>query len=85
MNLVVPVILFTVSFMIPHRVAVGRVVIQHVEDGSPAQHAGVLGGDQIISIDGQKIQNVGEPSRTTSGFRQGSYRDLEAAAVTGSR
>jgi regulator of sigma E protease len=76
MNLLLPVILFTVSFMIPQRVAVGRVFIQHVEDGSPAQHAGVLGGDQIISIDGQKIQNVGDVADDIR-LRQGSTMTWE--------
>jgi regulator of sigma E protease len=60
MNLLLPIVLFTANFMIPQQVAVGRVIIQHVADGSPAQHAGVLAGDQILTIDGEKVQNLSD-------------------------
>jgi len=60
MNLVLPIVLFTANFMIPQQVPVGRVIIQHVADGSPAQRAGVLAGDQILTIDGDKVQNLND-------------------------
>ncbi|HTE84443.1 MAG TPA: M50 family metallopeptidase, partial [Dehalococcoidia bacterium] len=60
MNLLLPVVLFTASFMIPQQVPVGRVVIQQVAANSPAQQAGIQSGDQIVSINGEKVQNLGD-------------------------
>jgi len=60
MNLLLPIVLFSANFMIPQQVPVGRVVIQHVADGSPAQRAGVLAGDQILTINGEKVQNLND-------------------------
>jgi regulator of sigma E protease len=60
MNLILPIALFTANYMIPQQVATGRVVIQHVADGSPAQSAGIQAGDQIVTINGDKVQNLGD-------------------------
>lgn len=60
MNLLLPIVLFTANYMIPQQVAVGRVLIQQVASGSPAQAAGIQPGDQIISVNGEKVQNLGD-------------------------
>ena len=60
MNLLLPIALFTANYMIPQQVAVGRVLIQHVAADSPAQRAGIQPGDQIITINGEKVQNLGD-------------------------
>jgi regulator of sigma E protease len=60
MNLILPIALFTANFMIPQQVAVGRVVIQQVAAGSPAQAAGLQPGDQIVAINGEKVQNLSD-------------------------
>jgi len=60
MNLLLPIVLFTANFMIPQQVAVGRVVIQHVAANSPAQQAGVQSGDQIVTINGDRVQNLSD-------------------------
>jgi regulator of sigma E protease len=60
MNLVLPIVLFTANFMIPQQVPVGRVLIQDVATGSPAQHSGIQAGDQILTINGQKVQNLND-------------------------
>jgi regulator of sigma E protease len=60
MNLLLPIVLFTANYMIPQQVAVGRVLIQQVTSGSPAQAAGIQPGDQIISVNGEKVQNLGD-------------------------
>jgi regulator of sigma E protease len=60
MNLLLPILLFTANYMIPQQVPMGRVVVQHVAAGSPAQAAGVQAGDQILSINGEKVQNLGD-------------------------
>lgn len=60
MNLILPVVLFTVTFMIPQEVPVGRVVIEQVAANSPAQAAGLQSGDQIVTINGDKVQNISD-------------------------
>jgi regulator of sigma E protease len=60
MNLLLPIVLFTANFMIPQQVSVGRVVIQHVAANSPAQKAGIQSGDQILAINGEKVQGLGD-------------------------
>ena len=60
MNLLLPILLFTIFYMIPQQVAVGRVMIQHVAPGSPAEQAGIQTGDQILNINGDRVQNLGD-------------------------
>ncbi len=56
MNLVVPVIIFTVLFMLPHdKLVSSEVFISGVAPGSPAQEAGLRGGDTILQVDGQRV------------------------------
>ncbi len=56
MNLVVPVVIFTVLFMLPHdKLVSSEVMIAGVAPGSPAQEAGLRGGDTILQVDGQRV------------------------------
>ena len=56
MNLVVPVVIFTVLFMLPHdKLVSSEVFISGVAPGSPAQEAGLRGGDTILQVDGQRV------------------------------
>ena len=57
MNLVVPVVIFTVMFMLPHDVLQGQVMITGVTPGSPAQDAGLRPGDVVYQIQGKRIAN----------------------------
>jgi regulator of sigma E protease len=57
-NLLLPVLLFAIYYMIPQPVAVGIARITSIEPNSPAQHAGLQAGDQILSIDGQRITSL---------------------------
>jgi regulator of sigma E protease len=63
MNAVLPILLFTIAFMVPHNVAVGTVVINEVAAGSPAERAGIVAGDTVIAIDGDVVRNIGDVSR----------------------
>ena len=62
MNLLLPILLFSISFMVPHNTIVEQVVIQEVASGSPAQMAGIAPGDTILEVNGHDISNRGELS-----------------------
>jgi len=60
MNLLLPIVLFTASFLIPHEVPYGRAVISEVVAGAPAAAAGLQPGDIIYRINGRNVRNVRE-------------------------
>lgn len=57
-----PILLFTISFMIPKDVAVGDVRVMEVSPDSPAARAGIMPGDVIRRIDNHDIENTGDLS-----------------------
>ena len=73
MNLLLPVVIISILFMLPHDVlAGGDVIVTAVAPGSPAKEAGLRAGDTILSIDGMPVnthtelveevgRNVGSP------------------------
>ncbi len=63
LNLALPVLLFAIVFMLPRQAPVGPVVIDVVEQNSPAEAAGLLAGDEIITINGNEIDNTIDASR----------------------
>jgi regulator of sigma E protease len=60
MNILLPIFLFTVSFMIPHDMILEKVQVQEVAQGSPAQAAGIEPGDTILAVNGHTIRNRGD-------------------------
>lgn len=62
LNILLPIVLFTISFMIPHDVTVEKVLIKDVVADSPAQAAGIQAGDRVLEINGHPIKNRGELS-----------------------
>lgn len=62
LNILLPVLLFTISFMIPHNVTMEKVMITEVAAGSPAQAAGIETGDRVLKIDDKSVNNRGELS-----------------------
>jgi regulator of sigma E protease len=61
-NILLPVILFSVSYMVPHNIMVEKIQIQQVADNSPAQSAGIEANDIILKIDNNTIHNRAEVS-----------------------
>ncbi len=57
MNILLPILLFTISFVVPHNMILEKVQVQEVAQGSPAQTAGIEPGDFILEINGRTIKN----------------------------
>ena len=68
MNFVLPVVIFTILLMLPHDALVGgSVMITSVAPGSPAEQAGLRGGDVILAVDGKPVISPGELVETVRG------------------
>ncbi len=63
MNLLLPLVFFSVAFMVPHGNIMEPVKVKAVAEGSPAARAGVLPGDTIIGIDGHSIESSSDLHR----------------------
>lgn len=57
LNILLPVLLFIISFMIPHNITMEKVMIKDVAAGSPAQAAGIESGDRILKINDTSVKN----------------------------
>src|SRR3990172_3508124 len=63
MNFLLPIALFAIAFMIPHKVGVGPALIDKVEAGSPAAAAGPQPRDRILALHGESVKKVQEGGR----------------------
>jgi regulator of sigma E protease len=63
MNLILPFILMSVAYMVPHDIVKGQVVVQEVAPDSPAELAGIQPGDTILSINDNTVESAGGISR----------------------
>jgi regulator of sigma E protease len=63
MNLLLPLLLFSIAFMVPHNMVTGQVLVKEVTPDSPAASAGIQAGDILLSINGITLQNTSELSR----------------------
>ncbi len=58
MNALLPLLLFSIAFMVPHSLVIGQVLVEEVVPNSPAARAGMEPGDTIISINGRTLNNT---------------------------
>ena len=63
MNFLLPIILFSIAFMVPHGLVTGEVLVQEVAPNSPAVKAGIEPGDTIISVNDNLVNNTGDLHR----------------------
>jgi regulator of sigma E protease len=63
MNILLPIILFSVAFMIPHNTYISPAIIESVSADSPAALAGIEPGDTFLEINGNKINNTSDVQR----------------------
>ena len=63
MNILLPILLFSIAFVIPHDMLLEKVQIEEVALGSPAQSAGIEMGDIILEIDARQIKNRSDVGR----------------------
>ncbi len=63
MNALLPLLLFSIAFMVPHNLVVGQVSVQEVMTGSPAAGAGIEPGDTFLRANGEPVRNIGDLHR----------------------
>jgi regulator of sigma E protease len=60
MNVLLPLVIFTIMLVIPYKVVEGRVQIIEVAPNSPASQSGLRGGDFVDRVDGAAIKNISQ-------------------------
>jgi regulator of sigma E protease len=60
MNFLLPLLLFSVAFMVPQGAVYGQVTVDEVAQSSPADRAGIEPGDVILEINGKPVNNIGD-------------------------
>ncbi|MBI2852305.1 MAG: site-2 protease family protein [Chloroflexi bacterium] len=63
MNFLLPLVLFSAAFMIPHQEVIGQVVVEQVAPGSPAAMAGIRAGDTLLAVNDKLVRNNGDLTR----------------------
>ncbi|GAF69452.1 unnamed protein product, partial [marine sediment metagenome] len=65
MNALLPLLLFSIAFMVPHNVVVGQVLVEEVAPNSPAAMVGIEPGDTLVSLNEKPVQNISNLQRYT--------------------
>jgi len=63
MNFLLPLLLFSVAFMVPHNVVFGQVLVEEVAPASPAARAGIEPGDMLLEVNGNSVNSIGDLHR----------------------
>jgi regulator of sigma E protease len=62
-NALLPILLLSISFMIPHDLVIEKVFVSEVIPNSPAAFAGIQPGDQILEVNWVTVHNTGDLKR----------------------
>ena len=62
-NFLLPLLLLSIAFMIPHNLVIGQVVAKEVVPNSPAAIAGIEPGDIILRVNEKPVHNISELQR----------------------
>ena len=60
MNFLLPLLLFSIAFMIPINLVIGQVMVEEVAPNSPAAGAGIRPGDIFLSVNEKPVYNNGD-------------------------
>jgi regulator of sigma E protease len=63
LNLLLPFLLMSAAYMVPHNIMQATVKVADVTPNSPAALGGILVGDTLVSIDGHPLNSGGDLSR----------------------
>ena len=63
MNLLLPLLLFSIAFMVPHNLVTGQVLVEEVVPNSPVARAGIESGDTLLQVNGKPINNSADLHR----------------------
>jgi len=63
MNIILPLLLFSIAFMIPHNQVIGEVSVEEVAINSPAAIGGIESGDLLLSINQKPVRNISDLHR----------------------
>lgn len=63
MNALLPLLIFTILYMLPQETEVGRIAVTEVPAGGAAAQAGLLPGDIITAANGQKLERLVDLTR----------------------
>ena len=63
MNALLPLLLLSIAFMVPHNLAIGQVLVEEVALNSPAARAGIEPGDWLLRINNKPVRNIGDLQR----------------------
>ena len=63
MNALLPILLLSIYFMIPHDLVIEKVLVREVMPNSPAASAGIQPGDQILEVNWVTVHNMGDLKR----------------------
>ncbi len=63
MNALLPLLLFSIAFMVPHNVIVGEVLVEEVALNSPAARAGIEPGDTLLLVNNKPVRNISDVQR----------------------
>jgi len=63
MNFLLPLLFFSIAFMIPHHMVMGKVTVTEIAPESPAATTSIRPGDIILSVNEQPVNNNGDLHR----------------------